>query len=137
VGVRNFPDKGIKGESFLRECYEKSIADLGGCFLPQDDVCVDFGCGTGEVPECFYQNKIISSVLAIISGDLVSYLYHIFIPRHDQDFLLKVTQVEVYTIENDFSIHVYRERETDVESQTDREREGDRQTERERERESC
>lgn len=47
VGVRNFPDKGIKGESFLRECYEKSIADLGGCFLPQDGVCVDFGCGTG------------------------------------------------------------------------------------------
>jgi hypothetical protein len=49
VGVRNFPDKGIKGESFLRECYEKSIADLGGCFLPQDDVCVDFGCGTGKI----------------------------------------------------------------------------------------
>jgi hypothetical protein len=53
VGVRNFPDKGIKGESFLRECYEKSIADLGGCFLPQDDVCVDFGCGTGKISSSF------------------------------------------------------------------------------------
>lgn len=48
VGVRNFPEKGIKAESFLRECNEKEISTLGGNFLPDNEVCVDFGCGTGE-----------------------------------------------------------------------------------------
>lgn len=47
VGVRNFPEKGIQAESFLRECNEKEISTLGGYFLPDDAVCVDFGCGTG------------------------------------------------------------------------------------------
>lgn len=48
VGVRNFPEKGIQAESFLRECNENEISTLGGYFLPDDAVCVDFGCGTGS-----------------------------------------------------------------------------------------
>ena len=60
MGVRNFPEKGIDGESFLRECYEKEISALGGCFLPDDAVCVDFGCGTGLHNFAYYE---IASIL--------------------------------------------------------------------------
>jgi hypothetical protein len=58
VGVRNFPQKGIKAESFLRECNEKEISTLGGYFLPDNEVCVDFGCGTGK---CISLYCILSS----------------------------------------------------------------------------
>ena len=47
VGVRNFPDKGMEGEEFLRDCFDLQLEKLGGYFLPEGAVCVDMGCGTG------------------------------------------------------------------------------------------
>ena len=47
VGARNFPNEGLNGENYLRQCYEKQLVGLGGNVLPPGGVIVDMGCGTG------------------------------------------------------------------------------------------
>ena len=47
VGARNFPNEGLNGENYLRQCYEKQMVGLGGTVLPDGGVIVDMGCGTG------------------------------------------------------------------------------------------
>ena len=49
VGIRNFPDKGKDAEEFLRKAFEIQIRDLGGCCLPDQAICIDMGCGTGNL----------------------------------------------------------------------------------------
>mmetsp|Transcript_2172 Transcript_2172/g.2922 ORF Transcript_2172/g.2922 Transcript_2172/m.2922 type:complete len:380 (-) Transcript_2172:328-1467(-) len=47
VGVRNFPDEGIRGEDVLRESLHTEMDKLG-VLVPKGGTVVDMGCGTGS-----------------------------------------------------------------------------------------
>lgn len=91
--MRNFPDKGKDAEEFFRRSFEIQIESLGGKVLPDNAVCVDFGCGTGmdfcfcflfcyfvvfsailSFFVCFY----FSSILSFLSALLLFTLFYCF-----------------------------------------------------------